>query len=473
MPFIDTIYQTIQLNELIHPDDHIIVAVSGGPDSVALLHVLHQLTEQKKLNCRLTVAHVNHQFRGEESDAEEYFSRQLANQLGLTFLSKRIDIPSFMKESGLGAQEAARLKRYAFLKQSAEQLNANKVALAHHADDQVETVLHRLLRGTGLQGLSGMSMLRHEGSVSYIRPFLQVTKAAILHFLETQQYDYRIDSSNLETKYARNKLRQHVIPLLESIQPDFGTSILRLSEIAGTEDDYIQQQSRVWFEAHVEQFPDRCRFELKLWRGLHLALQRRMIKLILSYLSGGLSDIDYTRIGLVREALLSSKSNLSLHLGGGLMLLKEYGRAQVIRQDHYIITENVSYRYALEPEHRTLSIPEIEAEFRAMILDSGDAKHSIGASEAWFDAAELEWPLYVRNRMNGDRIESLGLKGSKKVKDIFIDVKMAPSLRQLHPIVTDRLGRILWIPGVKRSRHALIQDSTTQVLHIQWVNRET
>jgi tRNA(Ile)-lysidine synthase len=467
---LQNIYRTILDNQLIEDQDNIIVAVSGGPDSVTLLHILNKLIAAGSLKCQLTAVHVNHQFRGEESDKEEQFVKDLAQQLMIPFFSCRIDIPKFMEESGMGAQEAARFKRYEYLKATAHKLQASKIALAHHSDDQVETILHRLIRGTGLSGLSGMNMRRSEGTITMIRPFLKVSKTEILAYSDEQQIKFCIDRSNLEKKYMRNKIRLDAVPLLERMQPEFKDSILRLADIIQYEDDYIHQQCESWFRAQIKPIKSGISFSVSQWLGLHIALQRRVIKLILSYLFEHQAELDFTRIELIRKALLNKRTTMKLDVGGDIVFIKEYDHAKIVhRLKSCIDLDQTTYLYQFEQWDKIMEVPEANMQFtfRHDQKETG-SETAEPKNEAVFDAEKLVWPLAVRNRRDGDRIELLGLKGSKKVKDIFIDEKIAPSLRTQQPILVDAEDRLLWIPGLRRSRHALVEERTTRVMHMSW-----
>ena len=262
--------------------DTLVVAVSGGPDSMALLHLLHRLSAPERL--KLVAAHVDHGFRGEESAREAETVRQYAAMLGVPCESTFIDMPAYIEESRMNGQAASREKRYAYLHGVARTYGASRIALAHHADDQAETVLMRIVRGTGLGGLAGIPISRSEKNVELIRPLLRKYKADILRYCDLWAVPYSFDSSNGHKHYFRNVVRLDILPYLSAHNPQFPQSLVRLAELAAAEDDWLAQETKAVYERHVLPHREGCQLNRKALLGLHVALQRRLIKLILSYI---------------------------------------------------------------------------------------------------------------------------------------------------------------------------------------------
>jgi tRNA(Ile)-lysidine synthase len=447
--------------------DCIVVAVSGGPDSVALLHVLHEIST-KHTPLKLVCAHVHHGFRA-ESDAEAEFVRELAESLGLPLEIAFADIPSYMEESGKGGQEAAREKRYEFLLQTARTYDARSVALAHHADDQAETVMMKLLRGSGLSGLSGMRWKRTEKNVELIRPFLRINKADILELCRRCGFSYAIDYTNLQTKYRRNAIRLEVLPFLEQYNGQLSSSLNQLAEIVQYEDDYMDQEAERAYRQLVQENNGRLAIDAPSFLALHVALQRRLIKLILTYLPSEQEITDFVKIESVRQGILNNqRSSWRLSLGGGITCIREYGRITFWPEPP---SEQGQYIYTLDsPEDRRVPIPEIGKLLTLSIRTDGSARSGAArsASAVEFDADELRFPLTVRNRQPGDKMKVMGLNGSKKVKDILIDEKIPPSVRSRIPIVCDSAGNIVWIPDVRRSSHAAPGRHTVRILRMEF-----
>lgn len=449
--------------------DTIIVAVSGGPDSVALLHVLHEISS-RRIPLKLICAHVHHGFR-QESDDEAVMVQRLAESLGIPVETAYIDVPAYMKSSGKGVQEAARDKRYEFLFETARKYGAISIALAHHADDQAETVLMRLLRGTGPSGLAGMKIKRSQKNVELIRPFLRINKTDLIELCDQCGYSYAIDYSNMLTKYRRNAVRLEVFPFLEQYNTQISSSLNQLAEVTGEEDDYMELAAEGAYRSLVREIDGRTSFDAPSFLGLHVALQRRLIKLILNYLSADQENTDFVKIETVRQGVLQDRrTNWRLDLGGGLTCIREYGEVSFCPKP---LVGQGKYIYQLDsPDGPDLVLPEIGKILKLALVDGEEMRDGIklASGEASFDADQLLFPLTVRCRQPGDKMKVMGLNGSKKVKDILIDEKIPPSVRSMIPMVCDGSGSIVWIPGVRRSVHAAVGRHTTCILRMELVN---
>ncbi|NMO97760.1 tRNA lysidine(34) synthetase TilS [Paenibacillus lemnae] len=458
--------QTAVENKLWSPGDTVVVAVSGGPDSVALLHVLHHISSTAA-PLQLVCAHVHHGFR-QESDQEAEMVRTLAESLSIPFEMARVNVPDFMESSGRGAQDAAREKRYAFLFATAEKYKADAIALAHHADDQAETVLMRLLRGSGPSGLAGMKMERVQKNVKLIRPFLRMNKADLIALCHQCGFIYAVDDSNLQTKYHRNAIRLEVLPFLAKYNPQISSSLIQLAEVSGAEDNYMELAAKDAYASLVRETSRGSAVDAPSFLGLHVALQRRLIKLILNYLSSEREISDFSKIESVRLRIAQEiHSSWSLDLGDGICCIREYDKVLFTSQPP-VLRKN--YIYELHtPEELDLTLTEIG---KVLMLEYGNAREMKGYArildtECYFDADDLKFPLCIRSRQPGDKMKVMGLNGSKKVKDILIHEKIPPSVRADIPMVCDGTGRILWIPGVRRSVHAAVGQHTTRILRMR------
>ncbi|WP_110930506.1 tRNA lysidine(34) synthetase TilS [Paenibacillus bouchesdurhonensis] len=466
-PLVERVRRIGEEHRLWSPGDCIVVAVSGGPDSVALLYIMHAIAKRMGQGLSLVCAHINHGFRPEESLEEAEFVQGLAGQLDLPFELGNLDIPSYMKQSGKGTQLAAREKRYEFLRAVAEKYGAASIALAHHADDQAETVMMRILRGSGSSGLAGMRMKRREGNINLIRPLLRIYKAEILQACQDSGIPYRIDSSNLQNKYARNAIRLDVLPFLGHYNGQLAESLNRIADTLGEEDDYMQQVTdQVYRELVVSKGEDLA-FEIGPFTSLHAALQRRLIKLILNYLPCGMEEIDFVKIERVRQgAMQNAPTTWSLDLGGGLQCVREYDTIRFI-PNAAEGKDGLRYTYRVDSVPAEVAIQGLGTNLLFTQNAAGqDAARTManGNDRAVFDADKLVYPLTVRSRQPGDTMKVMGLNGTKKVKDIFIDEKIPPSLRSRIPVVADGLGRILWIPGIRRSSIAAVGQHTSSVV---------
>ncbi|WP_245948204.1 tRNA lysidine(34) synthetase TilS [Paenibacillus sambharensis] len=451
--------------------DTIVVAVSGGPDSTALLHVLHRLAEEEDI--RLVAAHVNHGFRKEESSAEADFVKRLCRRLHIPCEITELDMPAELAAVSENPQLASRRRRYAFLHRIAEKYGASKIALAHHADDQAETVLMRLLRGTGLGGLSGMAPIRREKNVELIRPFLRMNKTDILAYCRQADVAYCEDSSNSQRYYMRNKLRLDVLPYLETMNPGVRESLVRLAEVSSGEHDYMQRQAEAVFQEQAVQTGRGWKLKCSQLAGIHVALQRRLIKLILNYLTLETETTSFERIEEIRlSATDELRTSWSLDAGGGVRCVREYDTLRFIRDSGGTET-SAEFEYSVTPEHKRLLIAETGEELlfgtgRTEPGKNDSRTYGGSGSEVYFDAEAVRFPLTVRSRRPGDRMSVFGLNGTKKVQDMFVDSKIPPSRRDRIPLVWDAEGRLLWIPGVRRSSVAPIGAGTERLLRIVW-----
>ncbi|SFF31750.1 tRNA(Ile)-lysidine synthase [Paenibacillus catalpae] len=449
--------------------DRIVAAVSGGPDSMALLHLLCMAARQDQLT--IIAAHVNHGFRKEASRQEAEVVRQYAAQLGISFEMIELDMPAYIEETGMNAQSAAREKRYAFLHETAAKYGASAIALAHHADDQAETVLMRVIRGAGLTGLAGMAAKRQEKNVELIRPLLRMNKSDIVRYCSGQDIPYCLDSSNNERYYFRNVVRLDVIPYLSQFNPQLTHSLRRIADVAGAEDDWMEHEGQRLFATLVTSAPDECKVDAGMLNGLHVALQRRLIKLILNYLSKDAEIASFDAIEKMRLAAAPvAPSTWRYDAGSGVRCIREYSSMRWVRVLNASESLEEGYAYSIS---RNSGAVDLTAGGRTLYMEwqkRGEAVMPAGRNEVCFDADKLVFPLKVRNRLPGDRIQVLGLNGSKKVQDMFVDEKIAPSERERYPLLVDAEDRLLWVPGIRRSSHALTGHETTDFLFIRMEN---
>jgi tRNA(Ile)-lysidine synthase len=449
--------------------DRVLVAVSGGPDSVALLHVLHELRDELAL--RLEVAHLQHGIRGDEAKADARFVGGLAERLGLAFHLKEIDLPELRSRAGKGNLEAlARQQRYRFFADIAQRRGLNKIATAHTQDDQAETMLMWLLRGAGRKGLGGMNAApsldaQSDGShcgVGVIRPFLEITKAEILEYLRHRQLEYQVDSTNRDTKLLRNWIRLELLPQLrERID---GRIVARLAGQAAMLRDEQAVLDQV-AQAELE----KCRRDDGLDRGILLhrpvALQRLMLRRWIEEVRGNLRGIDFAHVEALSGLAATGPAQGRLAIPGGWELRREYDLLRLVKGSRQ--RQSICYSYTMTP-CAPLSIPEAGVAILLERLPPPVKIQPIGSMEALFDADELPEPLAVRNFRNGDRFAPLGMDGHKKVKDLFIDRKVVLSERAKLPMLIGG-DQVLWIPGHGRSRVALVTRASRVVIRIKVV----
>ncbi|MDP4099196.1 tRNA lysidine(34) synthetase TilS [Paenibacillus sp. P96] len=454
------------------PGDSIVVAVSGGPDSVALLYAMEEIS-RLHTPLRLICAHVHHGFRPEESDAEADLVRDLAARLSLPFEMARVDVPRYMEESGKGPQEAARELRYRFLHEIAARYEARSIALAHHADDQAETVMLHLLRGSGPGGLSGMRFVRREKKVQLIRPLLRMYKTDLVRACEEKRFPYAIDSTNDQRKYRRNAVRLDVLPFLGQYNEQLVSSLNRMAEILSAEDEHMDAEAHKTYEELVHREEGRSVIKVPAFRELTVALQRRLIKLILNYLPSDSENVDFHKIEAVRRGLIQHHpTTWNLDLGGTTAAVREYDTASFFtREREHPSMASAGYHHEIHCslDSGFIRFPEAKGAISwKKLTDLSEIRIPAGPDVALLDEEHLTFPLIVRTRTPGDMMQLMGLNGSKKVKDIFIDDKIPPSLRPFIPLVCDGSGAVLWIPGIRRSSHAAVQADTSSVIYMSW-----
>lgn len=469
--------QAVREHQLWTPGSTIVVAVSGGPDSVALLHVLHMLATHERHRLRLIVAHANHGFR-QASVAEAEIVKRIASDLGVPCEVANLEMPAYIERTGMNSQAAAREQRYAFLHATAAKYNATHIATAHHADDQAETVMMRLIRGSGAAGLAGMAISRSEKNVELIRPFLRIYKTDLVDFCEESGLQYVTDESNDSRKYVRNQIRLDVLPFLGQYNEQIAKALNRTADLLRADSDYLEQEASVQLTVILKQTKGGYQLDRAGFVSTHVALQRRFIKLILSYLAQKTDtesdSFDYEKIEAIRQGILQAlPTTWMLDISERIQCVRSYDQIEFI---HRLDSEGpVSYEYRIERGHGEqwiadhsglLSWDEIDYDSES---DRAKPKHRF---IAFFDADCIPFPLIVRNRQPGDRMRILGLNGSKKVQDIFIDEKIAPMLRDTWPVLTDATGQLLWIPGVRRSAHATVQEQTKRLIRIELCKQE-
>ncbi|MFC6335172.1 tRNA lysidine(34) synthetase TilS [Paenibacillus septentrionalis] len=452
---------------LLNKPGNIVVAVSGGADSMALLHMLHRLSFQLEL--KLVAAHVNHGFR-KESEAEAELVRSYCMERQIAFEMIELDMPAYLSENAENSQAASRKRRYDFFHYIAEKTGAYAIALAHHADDQAETVLMHMLRGSGLSGISGMQDRRVEKNVELLRPLLRMRKNQLIRLCQEEQVPYLEDSSNQSRNYHRNELRLDIIPVLERYNPQLVFSLSRLAEIAGDEDAWLQQQTEEQFEQLVTKQDNSYVISCRDLCSEPIALQRRLIKLILSYLSQEAAMISFDGIERIRNVASDhAKATYRMDVGEGIVCVREYEGLRFVHIKHYQTSTMTSMPLSISQEQLPCELQYEQWRIIADIIPVAQQPQLQSKYEAVFDADALAFPLYVRSRKSGDRMHVLGLNGSKKVQDMFVDAKIAVAKRDTYPILVDHEGRILWLPGVRRSSYGLVQEQTTSIVFIRMV----
>jgi len=433
--------------------DRVLAAVSGGPDSVAMLHALH--THSAEFGIRLYVAHLNHQIRGEESNLDEVFVHNLAHSFGLEAIIRRVDVPSLREELGMGVEEAARFVRYKFLRDTSTELGANKIAVGHNADDRVESVLLNVIRGAGISGLGSIRPIR--GNI--VRPLLDTPRKEIEQYIKENALPFRIDESNMDTSYARNRIRHELIPLLEQdYNPAIREALVKLAEIAGAQNDLITDLAN----AALNEIRDDSNINPVHFLDLHKALQYQVIRAEIERLKGNLLDVGYEHVERVIEALRSGE-DFTITLPSGLIYAERRGDKFSIRKREKL-PEIEPFDVPL-PAPGSVKIELIGLNIQADIIDS-PTPGKLPPDEALIDADSITGQLRIRSIHPGDRIVPLGMQGSKKLQDIFVDKKISKSERTRAAVVVDD-EKVLWVVGVVSSERGKVTDKTRRAIHLR------
>ncbi|BBB91256.1 MAG TPA: tRNA lysidine(34) synthetase TilS [Methylomusa anaerophila] len=459
----------IDRHSLLAAGDRIVAACSGGPDSLALVHMLYELRREYKIE--LAVAHVNHMFRPEAVE-EARFVKEYCDKLGIACYQQEIDVPAFIHTSGKSAQEAARMLRYRYLREVAADFGAAKIATGHHRDDQIETVLINFIRGAGTGGLKGMKP--RNGDI--IRPLLALSRAEIEAYITANSLTPCLDSSNLKTNYLRNRIRLKLLPLLASeYNPSIHDSIWRTAEVTGDEYDYICQAARKAWRSVITEDAARLLVESSKFARLHTAVKRELIRQAIEKKRGTLTGISFVHVENLLKMTLHGRVGTFFVLPGGAIARKNYiglelfgGKSGLFRQ-----AEAGKYRETFLKLPGVTQVPDLGIKVKATIVDRPDFSDagSNRGNSAVFDLGLLLPPLVVRTRLPGDRFRPLGMKGSKKLKEYFIDVKVPQTERDTVPLVCDSQG-ILWIAGYRQSETAKVTGQTTKFLKLVMTKQE-
>jgi len=447
----------------------LVVAVSGGPDSVCLLHILAKL--QKELKVNLHVAHLNHQLRGAESDADAQYVSDLARQLGIPATIEGRGIKEYRAEHRLSLEEAAREVRYSFLAEVAKATGAEWVAVGHTEDDHIETILMHLIRGTGTRGLKGLQPYTEwkskTGSIIIIRPLLEVSRRETEDYCQSHELKPRIDASNISLSPLRNRIRHQLLPLLKSYNPGIVQALLRTGQIASDDIAFLDKEVAQLWDDVIQEQPNTIVLDKERFDRLPPTLKRYLFRAAAERLLGSAKDIEMRHIEEMTSAL-DKPAGKRLSLPRGLILSLEY--------DRYLLTSDPT---ALSP------LPILNGEFQlgipgktrlpgwrieATIIDPSAVK-GMGLIKndftAYLDLDKTGNKLVVRGRRAGDRFQPLGLDQPKKIGEFMIDAKIPRAWRWHVPIVCSP-EHIIWVVGWRIDERVKVSDKTKQVLCLKF-----
>ncbi|KKK36652.1 tRNA(Ile)-lysidine synthetase [Mesobacillus campisalis] len=435
----------------------IAVGVSGGPDSLALLHFLWEWQEHFDLH--LMALHMDHMFRGEESYQEALFVQNFCQERNIPFEMFRSNVPRYIKETGKNPQLAARERRYSFFEEMIIKHDLQCLALGHHGDDQIETVLMRLTRGSTGKARAGIPFTRKLGKGMIFRPFLCLSRKEIEEYCELHQLEPRRDPSNMKEVYSRNRFRGSVLPFLHQENPLVHEHFQRFSEELESDEHYLAELTGAKMNKVMKKTEEEVTLDIGPFLEMPMPLQRRGIKLILNYLyEEHPSSLSAVHIESIFSIIRNPHPSGTLDFPNGLKITRSYGNC-------FFQLHPAEWKPFYVELHGPglVQLPgggRIEAFWQSEPFDPVDTGSFL------VDVRETGFPLIVRTRKPGDRMTLKGMAGTKKLKDIFIDKKIPVSERDRWPVVTDRNGRILWLPGLKKSSHLPDGAETEEVIKL-------
>lgn len=446
-------------HNLISENEKIVIGVSGGADSMALLYSLNEL--RKEMNFDILVAHVNHGVRGEDALRDQLFVERKAKELNLPYYSRNVDMVSYGKEKGITAEEAGRELRYGFFREILKEVGGGKIAVAHNKNDQAETLLLRILRGTGIDGLKGMEFLTGD----IIRPILNIERLEIEKYVKDNNIEFVTDKTNLEPIYSRNKIRLELIPyIIDNFNPNIINTLWRLSQISAMDSRFLEDYSRNIYNYLVK---SHCKNSIilkgVLFQKENKSIQQRIIRNAIMNINNTLQGFTEIHISSVVDLFTSGETGKKLYLPDNIIAKVSYEDLIIekgVKEEHKDYVFNLKVGCNI--------IDEIGYLFEVKIINSLELREVKDKKNIrYFDYDRITGSLKVRNRRAGDKFAPFGMKGTKKLKDYFMDEKVTRDFRNHIPIIVDE-KEILWVVGYRTSEHYKVTKDTRNILLIKY-----
>jgi tRNA(Ile)-lysidine synthase len=451
----------IEQHQLIQEQDHVLVAVSGGIDSVVLFHLLFELSDLLRL--KLEIIHLNHGLRGDQADRDQQFVQQLANRYELPFLSRKVNIPRFIARKNLSEEEGARILRYRFFEWALKKTEANCLALGHHADDQVETIIDHFLRGSGVKGLSGMPIRRDR----FIRPLLFTTRQEIETYAKSHSLHYIIDSTNVMVKYRRNRIRHELIPYLKQhFNPAIDDVVFRSATIMNEVEIYLNDQAQLALEKCLVNIKkNKIILDINSFLNYFIIIQKYMLFQILDRLQLSRSILTTQRLDRIQQLILERVSGKRFQLNTHWEIWIDHNQLVIIKEPCSDFEIDVTI-------NKIVPLLDGDLKFSARLItkDQFPDRFSEDKTIEYVDYDKIEGNLKIRNFRNGDRFHPLKFKGEKKLSDFFTDQKIPLHQRKEIPLLVCDSG-IVWIMGYQIDDRFKITSNTEQILKLQ-LNKE-
>jgi tRNA(Ile)-lysidine synthase len=452
----DKFLETIKEYKLLKPGEGVLVAVSGGADSIALLHLLDFY--RQKFGADLHIVHLNHMIRKKDADLDARYVQGLAKNLNIPITVEAVDVQASAKENKLGLEAAARQIRYDFFERVANKVGASRIAVGHTADDNVETFLMRVVRGAGLKGLCGIPPKR--GRI--IRPLIKIWRREIEYYVGGLKLVPRRDYTNYETKYMRNRVRMKLIPQLKLYNLNIKEIILQTILLLTEDNEYLEAKAEdALAQTLVSGKPGEVRLAISKLQKLENPIQGHLIRKAIEIVKGNTSDLTFTHISDILDKIEASEK-WELHFPGGIFVVG--GRDElVICRGKPVSAPIKSYSYSLYVPGE-VEIKEIGRKMKAEFSEGKSNEED--PNVAFIDYDSLGKKLTVRNKENGDRFQPLGMKGSKKLQDLFVDEKVPAQRRDSIPVVESG-GKIVWVGGLRIDDRARVTKNTKKIVKLE------
>lgn len=463
---LDKVIKYIKENDLLEENDKVLVALSGGPDSVCLLHILYKLKE--KLNIELGAIHINHMLRGKESDEDEKYISKLCDELGINYYVKRIDIEYIAKDTSVSLEVAGRNERYKAFEEIRKNDRYDKIAVAHNANDQAETILMRMMRGTGLEGLTGIKAKREDGIV---RPILCLNRQQIERYCEENNLNPRIDASNYERIYSRNKVRLDILPYMkENFNGDVIETLNRMALLLQKDNEFIEEYSKRCYNRYCENQNDKLKVSKELFMNEMESIITRVIIRAFKEVSNCYQNFEMKHIYEIVN-LANKGTGKKINLTNKITCENLYGNIIFkVNEVENKVNKSHEIRLCKDDILNNYIFDKYEINFE-IISNKNKVDFSKNNLIKLFDYDKIEKEITIRYRKDGDRIIPLGMKGSKKLKDIFIDLKVPRENRDITPIVCFD-DKISWVVGCKTSQEYKVTQYTKNILKITFDRKE-
>ncbi|OGC11633.1 tRNA lysidine(34) synthetase TilS [candidate division WOR-1 bacterium RIFOXYA12_FULL_52_29] len=439
------------------PGEMVLVAVSGGPDSCALLSLLND--HKDKLGISLHVAHLNHMLRKNDAELDLRFVEGLAQKMGLPISVESRDVAALAAAERRGIEEAARIARYEFFERLADKIGARKIAVGHTAEDNIETFLMRLLRGSGLKGLCSIPARR--GRI--VRPLIKVWRREVEDYVSALKIIPRRDYTNYESKYMRNSIRLKLVPQLKLYNMNIKDILIQTVLMLNEDRYYLENETEeVISRLILEEGEGKVELDLKKLQEYPLAIKRHLLRLAIEKVKGDLNQLTFDHVRSIIDKI-GAKEKWELHLPDGIFVFGN-GTVLTVSRERLKKAKIEPFRYAVSIPGETV-IPEIGLKVR---VSEGEKLGQTGPKTAFIDQETLGRDIIVRNKLPGDRFQPIGLSGTKKLQDFFVDEKVPQDDRDAVPVF-ESAGRIIWLGGLRLDDRSKVTPNTRRIVKFELI----